>query len=241
MIRKIIPLLLLVVSVAASAQETTPEKDLKKIQAAYQEREFLSFNIQYLYSYLKNPGVYVDTVNGRYKLNRSNYWVKLDDVEFIQNDSLLIAVYPDDKVILLNNSVPNWIEMIAGWEKLWQEKKEQLEASVDRSGEEGKIIMNYKADSNYKRIEIWYNKSTFLTTRMVFVVKQQLLLPEEESNEENPSDDFSIIEVRLSEYDSKPFDKVIFSATNYINQSNGKVVPSLKYSGYTILSGAANQ
>ncbi|MBS4065891.1 MAG: hypothetical protein KGZ74_15130 [Chitinophagaceae bacterium] len=237
--KKIIYTLLLFAGIhkSAVAQEAAIDKELKKIQDAYQSRDYLSFNVQYLYSYFKEPETYIDTVYGSYKLSKNKYWAKMDDVEFIQNDSLLIAVYPEDRVLLINRAVPNWVDMISNWEKLWQQQKSKLQAAVDKSSATGKIVLNYTGDSIYKRVEIWYNQTTFLTERLVFVIKQPQFLMED-GDEEKLSDDFSIIEVRLTAYDSKPFEPFIFSTANYINTVNGKVTPSSKYKEYTILSGA---
>lgn len=232
--------LLLLLFGNAQAQDERIEQEFKKIRAAYEQLEQLSYNIQYLYAKESVPGVYIDTVNGSYKLNGKRYWGMLDSVQYIQNDSFFIALYPEEKVVLLNSAVPAWMQTNMQWDSLWKQQKEKLKVSLEETGGQIRIEMNYLQDSAYKKIELWYNSKSKLMEKMVYVMRQPEGMEEDMNDEEETvaKNEFVTIEVRFTNYSTAPFDKSVLDLQQYIQKKEKEYRPSDRYGDYTVLVGS---
>jgi hypothetical protein len=217
--------------VSGTAQETMFDKEFKKIQAAYLNKEFLSYNVQYLYARENAPDNYIDTVNGTYKINKNLYWGRLDNVEYLQTDSLFISVYEEDKVILVNSNAPAWLQPSANWDSLY---KKGVKTSLVQQGNLNMITMNYPGDSLYKKVVFWYSRQDYLVKKMLYVVRQS----EEFKDEGAEQSEFVNIEIRFSDFNFERFDRSLFGESLYIEKRQKEYLPSKKYIDYTVLVGS---
>lgn len=233
MIKTYLLFVFLLVTVVGTAQETMVDKEFKKIQSAYLNKEFLSYNVQYLYARENAPDKYIDTVSGTYKINKNLYWGRLDNVEYLQTDSLFISVYEEDKVIMLNSSAPAWLQPSANLDSLY---KKGVKASVIKQGDLNMITMEYPGDSLYKKIAFWYNPEDYLVRKMLYVVKQ----PQEFNDEDAEKSEFVNIEIRFSNFSLDRFDRSLFQENLYIEKRQKEYLPSKKYTDYTVLVGSPN-
>jgi hypothetical protein len=222
------------------AQQINIEKEFKQMQAAYQKNEYLSYDVQYLYAKESAPAVYIDTVNGSYKINQNRYWGRLDNVEYVQTDSAFISIYEEDKVILLNSSAPVWLKTHINWDSVWRNAKGKIDLSISRDEGFNKVSMSYPKDSVYKRIDFWYSPVDFRIQKMQYVLRQPDDLMEEINGGNNAvsSDEFVIIEIRFSNYNTTAFDKEIFVTEKYVEKRGNEFQPSIKYIDYTVLVGS---
>lgn len=216
------------------------EDELKQMHARYQSKEYLSYDVQYLYALEKKPGVFIDTVNGHYKINRQLYWGRLDQVEYVQTDSLFISVYKEDKVILLNSSAPVLMQVNNQWDRFLEDAKGKMDVSVINSEGLRKISMRYHNDSLYKSIDFWYSPDDYLLRKIQYVMRQPEGLSDEDEDETAPvaGNEFVIIEIRFSNYNGSSFDKSIFATDQYVERKEKEFQPSKKYTDYTVLVGS---
>lgn len=223
------------------AQQSTIEQEFKQMQAAYQNNEYLSYDVQYLYAKESAPVTYTDSLKGNCKINRNLYWGQIDHVEYIQTDSLFISVYQEDKVILLNSSIPDWLKTNINWDSVWQRAKEKTDLSI--SEEEGlrKISMRYHSDSIYKQVDFWYSPGDYRIKRMRYVLRPpQELEQTDEVTEAVSPEEFAIIEIRFSNYSTSSFGKEIFETNRYVEKKEKEFQPSKNYIDYTVLVGSPN-
>jgi hypothetical protein len=222
------------------AQDAKIEKEFEQVREAYNKLEYLSYNIQYLYAREKVPGDYIDSLKGSYKVNGKRYWGMLDSVEYIQNDSFFISIYPEEKVMLLNSVAPSWVQANTDWDSIWKLQKEKLKLSIVEEGGRMKIEMRYLNDSVYKNIELWYNSKSHLMEKMICVMRQPQDFPGEANDNVNNDNEFVIIELRFSNYKTSAFDKSILDIGRYIKKKEKEFQPSEKYPDYTVLVGSPN-
>lgn len=221
------------------AQQVNIEQEFKQMQAAYQNNEYLSYDVQYLYARESSPSSYTDSLKGNCKIKGNLYWGQIDHVEYIQTDSLFISVYNEDKMILLNSSTPDWLKTNINWDSVWQRAKGKTDLSVSEEDGLRKISMRYHSDSVYKRVELWYTPGDYRIKKMQYVLRQPQELEEADEVPEVVSiNEFAIIEIRFSNYSTSFFGKEIFETTRYVEKNEKEFQPSKNYIDYTVLAGS---
>jgi hypothetical protein len=223
------------------AQNAGIENEFQQIRAAYEKLPYLSYQVQYLYAKEQAPGIYIDTVNGRYLLHGKKYYGMLDSVEYVQNDSLFIALYPEEQVILLNSAAPSALQANTNWDSIWKQQKENMQVTMTKEGEFTKFDMRFAGDSTYKKIELWYNSKTKLMHAMKYIMRepQELNENDDEDNEQTTQEQpFVIIEARFTNYSTAPFDRAILQTERYVQKRDKEYQPSVWYKDYTVLIGS---
>lgn len=229
--------------VSIQAQDIKIEKEFSLIQSAYKKSEYLSYTVQYLYAKEKTPHNYIDTVNGKYRINRNRFWGVLDNVEFIQDDSLFISLYPEDKVIFLSSAAPDWMSINPNWDSIWKAKKESVKVLTQQEGDFTKIEMLYTGDSATKKTELWYNTQSHMLQKIIYVIKQPYGSAsgyDESEAEQNEEGEFAVIEIRFSEYSNTEFDLSVLNANEYVKKNGKEYLPAEKYQDYKIFIGSPN-
>ena len=86
----------------ASAQSGTPQQVMARIYRSYDSIKYLSFDVKYTYTSDTLNGDFThEVLPGTYTLAGKKAKFSLGDIEFMQNDSFFIAVYNNDKFIVV--------------------------------------------------------------------------------------------------------------------------------------------
>lgn len=236
---------MLLLCIHTTAQDSRAEQIFKEVRAAYNSYEYLSYNVDYCYAKEKTPADYIDTVTGSYKVHGNDYWGMLDSVEYMQNEKFFVAVYPEEKIIMLNSTSPAWQQANNNWDSIWLKQKHRVNTIA--AEQEGRLVLtfNFYSDTVYKRIELQYNSKTKLMEKIVYVMREPAGAagPDDEDNEQtggNKQDEFVVMEVRFSQYSTAPFDRGLLDETRYVLKNDKEYVPAKKYQDYTILIGSPN-
>ena len=97
----VIALLLKMFSYSQDAKEEAIAA-LKKMGDQYRNSGYLSFDVKYRYASEEEPEKYLDSLEGNFKLNGSNFWYMLDNTSAMYNGQYAVAVYPQDNIIYLS-------------------------------------------------------------------------------------------------------------------------------------------
>ena len=93
----------LLVSPVCAQQFAQAVTELQKIQNAYSDSGYTSFTVKYQYAREAAPSKILDTLSFFYKMKDKKYYCKTDMIEFMQNDSINVAVYHNEKTLILSN------------------------------------------------------------------------------------------------------------------------------------------
>lgn len=200
--------------------------DLINMEANFTEAENLSFNVKFFSTQKDSTGNYVtDSIAGTYKISGNNLWSMVDSVELVQNAGYKVIVYDSDsslfitqpdvisKAIFPNNFLDS---------AFLQHEVDQM--SFDSlAGNTMKLSISFKAESQYLSYDIYYDKTNFLISKMEFKVKEN-------------GDDYLMISLLFSNYQTTPIDSSIFSTTKYFTEVGNKYILRPAYEDYEIIN-----
>lgn len=87
-----------------SNAQSTPQQIMEAIYKSYDSLNYLTFDVRFTYSSDTLFGDFTyEVLDGTYTMAGNKMKYNLGDVEYIQNDSFLIAVYNDDKYIIVTD------------------------------------------------------------------------------------------------------------------------------------------
>src|SRR5690348_14929947 len=133
-----------------------------------------------------------------FKLDGSRYLGVADKMEFIQNDSFALVIYPSERVFTVGKPVPgfNGGLPMAQWDSLFA--KNDFTYSVSMEEDFRKITIDYKSNlqSPLKKMEIWYDPVTYLIHQVKYMVTEP-----QRGTSEIPGDGM-VVSIRFSNYQS---------------------------------------
>jgi hypothetical protein len=171
-------LLLLLLSLGVNAQVSVEyaSQRLSQINKIFDTAYFLRFNVQYIYS--------TDTVYGRfehsersgeYVIKGNNFYYKLGDVEYMQNDSFAFNVFHGDKTMILSKrnfaGASSTMPMKQIYDSILQQYANYytINSSINEIDDEETI--EFSTDSigvPYKRFSITFDRSNYYPIKAEF-------------------------------------------------------------------------
>lgn len=86
------------------AQIDVARADLSEIYKSYNRLKYLSFDVAYLYDSDTLKGDFThNELDGSYCIHDNKNFYKLGDISFMQNDSILVGVYTNKKMIIIGD------------------------------------------------------------------------------------------------------------------------------------------
>lgn len=218
----------------------TAINELKAVYRKYQETPFLGFLVNYRYALEQNPGVFLDSLSGKFKLHHSNYWYELDSTETIANERMVVMLFKADDVMMLNkpsNSIRT-LNPVALLDSLLLS-----DSSVDVSMQSGattkKITLVLPQGSRFKKLEYFINnQSGFVTKATCLAAAEQMYEDALQSFVVGKS--FAYIEIRMSNYTTGGFGLGQFDTDKYYQKQGGTYTVKPAFSRYKIFLGSAN-
>jgi hypothetical protein len=80
-------IVVLTISNNCQAQASDIPVESSKLQMAYKNQPYLSFNVKYTYATEADPLTVIDSIMGNVKMSGNYYWGTMDSLEFMQNNS----------------------------------------------------------------------------------------------------------------------------------------------------------
>lgn len=208
-------------------------EELFKIRNSYSDSGYNSFTIQYQYAMEGAPKKILDTLTAYIKIKGSNYYCKMDKMEFIQNDSVNAAVYHNEKMIVLTNPTTSTEKgrlVIDNWDSAF------IAANIDSV-----MLLDNKAlrtlhfyftpESYYSYCIITYNKKTYRPQKISYI---QRATQNYEAGKSKPNG--IIVTVLFSAYSKAAFKDMTFDYTRFIKKQNNKWASVATYNSYSVVN-----
>lgn len=205
---------------------------LTKVENTYNSNNELSLNLDYKLYNSYSSKIVSESYKGLVVKNNKNTYLKIYNTEFLQTSTRSIKVNHDQKMMLVFN-------------------KSQMDSNMNPMNLSN-LLKNYKTQNlidkgdywicslqtgkytqmMYGKIEIYVHKKTYQVEKQVFYILEKAAYKDSKGNEKF---DFPRLEISFKKAVlNESVKKEIFSLNNYIQISNGKIIPSKKYSNYTI-------
>jgi hypothetical protein len=224
--------------ICSTAQTGTPQQVLTKIYKAYDSLKYLSFNVKYTYtSDTVREDFINDVLEGTYTLAGKKARFNLDNIEFMQNDSFFIAVYNEDKFIMVSDPRSK----NAGSELPMRQVMDSL---VTMLGHYTLGLTNFSDTAVVKLTKI-DSIAKFTSFTLTFDTAQNIIHSISYAFEElTPVDSMGItlppvmrqkrLKIEFSNYRFDNFSDLLYDENNYIFFENGVCKPVEKYNDFRI-------
>ena len=208
-------------------------EELFKIRNSYSDSGYNSFTIQYQYAMETAPKKILDTLTAYIKIKGSNYYCKMDKMEFIQNDSVNAAVYHNEKMIVLTNPTTSPEKgrlVIDNWDSAF------IAANIDSVMLSDKKALRtlhfyFTPESYYSYCIITYNKKTYRPQKINYI---QRATQNYEAGKSKPNG--IIVTVLFSAYSNAAFKDMTFDYTRFIKKQNNKWASVATYNSYSVVN-----
>lgn len=219
------------------AQEATQVKEtLKAISKVYDTMEHLRFDVRYIYT--------TDSVNtrmeGSYSIQESKAAYKLGQMECMQNDSFFIAVYTQDKFILVSKpsgkTFTRFFPVKDAIDSLVKLSAGKYSVSITKGKDEpGKI--SFRAIDTLEKVSafyIEYNDKTMLLQLIRYVYTEYGMTEATATTDSRLAKKNKEMQIEFlnNRYELSPPE--LFDEKKYIRFSNGEWTPSENYNGYKV-------
>ena len=87
---------------AQPSEKQRATEAFKKMAELYRSADHLSFDILYRYADEKQPGVYLDSLKGRFRMDGERYWYALDSTVCVVNKDYMVVVFKEDKIMYVS-------------------------------------------------------------------------------------------------------------------------------------------
>ena len=237
---------------ACTAQIQAAKDALSNIYKSYDSLKYLTFDVSYTYDSDTLYGDFThDAINGTYTMNGKKAFYKLGDIDFMQNESFLIAVYHKDKFMIVSDpqqvNAGGYLPMRAQMDSLFNMAESHYTVNLSTgSGNMGSTLSTITLAANdslaqFKTYVITYDSSTNYLKSLQYsfigradnfeaydtitdTARRRLLnVPRKKQ-----------LTIRFLKYRFDNISKEIYDENNYIFYEDDKYKPVSKYSDYTL-------
>jgi hypothetical protein len=234
----VITILISTRSFAQNATYFEVMRDLKRIQQNFliDSGQYVACTMTYLYSMESTPLKYIDSLQGQYKSAGRIKYVRIAHTETIQNDSMIMTIYNDDKVIVaVRKPVSSFVHMGEGL-MLNNMDSAFIAGNADSitiklSGNQKIMNFRFNPSSQYYNCTLIYNASTYVPISLAYILRQTKL-----SESGKPPSDGNLITIKFSGYNQAAFDASSLNINKYIQvDSKGSAVAQTAFSSFNIV------
>jgi hypothetical protein len=208
--------------------------DILRINDAYSKFTNMSMDITYRVFLNQTSTLPYETETGFYRQNGNLRYNKLKQIESLQNSNYLIVVDNELKRIVVGNPVkfdPAKITLLNLDSAL---SKCSSVNYINVNALQGGYSMIFKSTivSEFEKVELYFNKKTYVVEKMVFFYRQKIRL----ATEENAVAERPKLEISFSQFSfEKLEDATFFSEKKFIEKNKGNYIAASSYNGYKII------
>ena len=239
MIRLLIINWLTVMLMSATAQTPGLPQASSRIQAAYKDKDYLSFKVKYTYTRESSPGEILDSMYGNFKLSHSFYWGILDSTEFMQNKDYAVMIYKPES--LINVSEPASVyPQVLNFSALDSLFGTDYDLKFSKSGTDSIITLSFrKADAPYRNLILKYDTTTNLVKEISYTMLEQ------DAENKIPilsygGKEYVTVTAIYSDYKTTAFDKEVFNTVRYFELKGTDFEPRGAFKNYSIFISSPN-
>ncbi|MBG9377043.1 hypothetical protein I5907_12430 [Panacibacter sp. DH6] len=212
------------------------------VRNAYAHSGNIGFNVNYVYSDEKYPEKIIDTLSGTYKINGSKYWFSLAQTETMKNDSLVIMIFHEDKMMYVRkaSTLPGFdpVEQMQAFLK----KAKTVRAKLTKGKSVDQLSITFPEGLDYKSVNIKTDRVTGYLVESEYIIRTQLLTDQADDEADETKSGFSEyarVRVNYSAY-HQDTDSSCFDESRFIIRRNNVISTEEKYKDFKIVIGSSN-
>lgn len=250
--RLVISMLVIITSIGSletAKAQMTAQQVMQQVYQAYDSLSYISFDVKYVYGTDTLYGDFKSEVmKGTYTMAGKKAKYNIGDIDFMQNDSFLVAVYNRDKFIIVSDphttNTGAELPMRSLMDSMLQVYGQHYTISSGVLENTG-IIQFIKADTlaQFNSFRISYNPANYYLSSIEYNFQTTEPLPTIDANDTTnsfqmmPPTIFSRIKrfrIEFSNYRMDNFLENIYSENNYIWFEDGECKPVEKYKDFKV-------
>lgn len=224
---------------------------IQKLTDVYGKASHLSFDVSYRYATEEAPDTWLDSLNGRFKLNGSQYWYDMNNTESICAGGYLILLFKEDQVMYLakpagaslNPSGVNPASVVPGVVSQFEnvlKKDTTIQCSIKEINNQKRITIEFTVPATYKKIEYYVNSKTGYLEKMINVVRSDQLYDASVQHLVDAEQSYAIVETVYSNYRPENVDDSLFNISRYFKKEGDNYITVAPYNMYKIFLGTPN-
>jgi hypothetical protein len=214
-----------------------------KMQRAYKNPAYLSFDVKYTYALDSDPTAIIDSSFGSFKISGKFYWGMSDSTEYMQNSSYSVVLFRGDKLMRVSNPATVYPE-VANFSSIDSLiGKNNYITNLSTSGPNRVIDMTvYDLNYHFKSMQISYDSVTNFVKSISYTIREDFYdYPDKYSRPTDGNEsDYVIIKATYSNYSTSAFSTTIFNSSNYFILSENSYVPQPPFSDYEVFIASPN-
>ncbi|MBN8785009.1 MAG: hypothetical protein J0G98_18260 [Terrimonas ferruginea] len=226
------------------AKAQTLTDTIQRLYGIYDSMQYLSFDVRYVYT--------TDTVNGEteteqmlgsYTMSRRRALYRLGNIEFMQNDSVLISVYHDDKIMMITprtvNNAGSLLPLREAIDSMVSTYSAHYTITHQHNTTDSISTIHFEGDSiaPFAHFYVLYNRESQLITEMRYIYYEEdedIDLPR--SSLPDPSRRKRKLTLYLDNYRFDNISPDLYDPSNYAWKEGEKWTPVRKYIDYRVYS-----
>jgi hypothetical protein len=233
-----------------TAQDKDPKTVMAGIYTAYDSASYLTFDVKYMYTSDTLNGNFInESLQGSYTMAGKKALYRLGNIQYMQNDSFLIAVYNDEKFILVadpqTKNVGSNLPLRSLMDSILHSYSAHYIISTQKINRTISALNFVRKDSlaQFDKFSITYfTKGPALLASISYDFKEATYSDKPDSAATQLGNPAPIpivyrhrtLAVDFSNYRSDNSSKDLYDENNYIRLENGKWVPADKYKDFRI-------
>lgn len=224
--------IILVTAIIFQANAQSLSDVISEINKGNLESRKFSVNLSYKL-YTGNNHKPIETKKGILLVDNENSYSRVGELEMVNTRQFFAKINNNERAMLLTapkktQKTPFSIDL--------SNIKDQADAILIDAKDDWKIVIKAQEFSQfpYEKIELYYNKKTFLLQKQVFYFLNQIEYNSQENRSEIKSRRLTI-EYKHYKFSDVEFPASIFRNTSYFTTSNNQLIASGKYRGFEII------
>ena len=238
----ILALLLAVTGLQQATAQSTPQQIMNRIYQKYDSLTYITFDIKYVYSTDTVGGKFKrDVIKGTYTMAGKKALYNIGDIQFMQNDSFFISVYPKDQFIAVadprSRNAGSELPMRAMMDSMVLAYAQHYTIKISSDSDEGTIKF-IRADSmvQFDKFVINYDINDYYLNSIRYEFQEPEVINEDDTTGAQPQTVMrkKSLTVKFSNYRADNFSAKNYSENNYIWFEDGECKPVEKYKGFRV-------
>lgn len=229
---------------AQNEQQTDKALEIfAQLQQTYQQVDGISFNVKYTYTNESKPETVLDSLSGKFEINKSNYHYLLDSTETIHNDKYTIILFREDKIMYLTNpslaASANPVQTIGEFFK----NNKDINCQIVTNTRTKTLSVHYPPGMQYKQINLTIDTVTGYLMKAEYIVQTKLLLETDLQNDKGSAsayDAYARVEADFFDYKQIPIDNSEFDERKFFDREGKNFKTTEEYKTYKIFIGSSN-
>jgi hypothetical protein len=216
---------------------------MQQLLDTYRSTPYMSFDVHYKYAAEQAPAVYLDSLNGQFKLSNGRYWYNMDNTEAVCTNDYLIMLFKEDQVMYLTKPSVKAIRGMSNPVGLLDSlllKNKDIDFHVRDEAAFHVIALSFSGNTSYKKIEYYIHKRSGLLQKTVNIVRAEELYESADRPFLEGAITYAIVEAAYSNYSTEAFDDWLFANDRYFRKQGAEYTAVTPFDSYKIFLGTPN-